>query len=665
MLEFAQPAALWTGLAISLPIIAHMAYRRVTKKYAFPSLRFIRPSSIPRTGKKTPSDIPLLLLRILFFVLLVCLLADPYWNERVSAENDSNKEEIILAIDLSPSMTGGNALEEAKELALGILNQNQGNTGLLAYGNGGLQEWPAGTDVDLLKTGVAKLEHGWKKGDAQIMLERAPSLFSRNASRKKLVIISDFQRGDWQSAFRDLSALGVDFKMLGVGKGDKMGGRSANRSVVEARAVPAGPGKIRVWAVVRNWEDKKIDVKLSLWAGGEERENKRVSLSPLGSAQGQFLLPAGDFSTAMIRLNETDFYPLDDNRTISLAAPPAKRFGFWYDQSNHPETAEESEFLRNAVLSSGDSGWNRWQINQDNADAIRMGDSQAELEFLMILGMESWFQEENLGPEFLEFLEQGGSALVTPGERFSSTSSIFNQNNLMEFSFLRVAGGANFNSVPFRIAALESGSPLEQVFSGKSARDLYLTSIQRFGILKNIDESLVVPVQDREGRPLAVIRNFKTGGRLVFLTFRLSSKWTDLPLRNSFLPLIMELTKSTVSSSSTTAWPILEPGDSWGEEDTFSAKIPGIYRFQEQLLEVILSPVESSPDIFENVEIEQALGGQFKDLKSPSPQDGWLENNDQSLWLWFAIAATILLIIEMLWSRPQLDSSANPTIKNA
>ena len=50
MIEFGQPAALWTGLAIGLPILAHMAYRRITQKHAFPSLRFITPSQIPELG---------------------------------------------------------------------------------------------------------------------------------------------------------------------------------------------------------------------------------------------------------------------------------------------------------------------------------------------------------------------------------------------------------------------------------------------------------------------------------------------------------------------------------------------------------------------------------------------------------------------------------------
>jgi len=80
MIEFGQPAALWTGLAIGLPILAHMAYRRITERHAFPSLRFITASQIPRTGRKTPTDLALLLLRILLFLAIMLLLADPYWS---------------------------------------------------------------------------------------------------------------------------------------------------------------------------------------------------------------------------------------------------------------------------------------------------------------------------------------------------------------------------------------------------------------------------------------------------------------------------------------------------------------------------------------------------------------------------------------------------------
>ena len=114
MIEFAQPAALWTSLAIALPLLAHMAYRRVTERFYFPSLRFIRPSQIPRTGKRRPSDIPLLLLRILLFLIIAALLADPYWKSEKKPISEDQREEIFLAIDLSPSMAGWGGLVEAK-----------------------------------------------------------------------------------------------------------------------------------------------------------------------------------------------------------------------------------------------------------------------------------------------------------------------------------------------------------------------------------------------------------------------------------------------------------------------------------------------------------------------------------------------------------------------
>ena len=120
MIEFAQPAALWTGLAIGLPILAHMAYQTVTQKHAFSSLRFIRPSSIPRTGRKSPSDWLLLLLRILLFSLLTLLLADPYWKDDGIASEGGTGRHAMIAIDLSPSMEGWNGLKEAKEMVEGV-----------------------------------------------------------------------------------------------------------------------------------------------------------------------------------------------------------------------------------------------------------------------------------------------------------------------------------------------------------------------------------------------------------------------------------------------------------------------------------------------------------------------------------------------------------------
>lgn len=656
MIEFAQPAALWTGLAIGLPIVAHMAYRRVTEKFYFPSLRFIRPTQIPRTGKRTPSDIPLLLLRILLFLLLTALLADPFWKSTAVPASEDDGEEVIIAIDLSPSMAGWGGLQEAKEKALQLLNNESGKMGLLTFGQSILDQLDIGTDRESIRVKIEGLKNDWSRGNAQVMLDRLSNAFSDKATRRKLFIISDFQQSDWQTAYRDLHESKIEFKLVKVGQSsDSEGLRQNNLSVMEVRAVPAGPNKIRVWTVVRNWDDLNRTIEIELLAGGNQIGKNIVSVPPLGSVQTQFVMSEGDFSSSTIRLDVDDEFPLDNERTVWLKAPPSRKFGFWTPEQENDETDEEKSFLKTAVASSGDNGWNRWDWDQDKADGLRLGDDQLKVDFLMVLGLGKWFEEEQLGLTLTDFLSNGGVALITPGDLFSSTVSILKSEKLLSYNFVRVAGGAVQTRNPFRIGALAENSSLAEIFAGKSARDLYLSAIHRFGILKPVSgsEDIEVPLRDREGRPLALVKPFDSGGRLVFLPFRMNTTWTDLPLRSSFLPLLMELTQSKKMKSVSRAWPVLEPGQALsGTQGTFTATEPGAYRFEDQWIEVVLSPSEFIPDTFSLTALSDSLGGPQEGTVSRFKGLGSTEEDNHPLWMWFAMAASILLITEMLWSRP-------------
>lgn len=665
MIEFAQPAALWTALAVGLPILAHMAYRRVTQKYLFPSLRFIQPSKIPRTGRKKPTDLLLLLLRMILFLLFAVLLADPYWTVESSPEARVGEgKETVFAIDLSPSMGGWNGLDEAKDIALRLIQEETGRMGLVTFGQDITGEWQPGLSREELSTAVKNLEVTWKKGNAQVLMDRATALFSPSAPEKKLVVISDFQQSDWQTVYHDLSSAGVSAEIRRVGEGQ--GKRSGNLSVVEARAVPAGPGKVRVWTVIRNWDDEGRTTSLSLSAGGEIRQTQEVVLPPLGSAQSQFVLNADDFSSATVELESNDSFALDDTRSLWLKSPPAKRFGFWHSENEDSETLEERDFLKTAVSSAGDNGWNRWDWMQDQADGLRLGDENSNLELLLVIGLGDWFREQSLAPVMKDFLKRGGTAIVTPAQPFVKTVSAIKEAGLLDYKFLRVAGGAVRMANPFRIKALEEDSSLNQVFSGKSARDLYLSAIHRFGILQKIGEGTEIPISDRDGRPLALTRSFEGGGRIVFFPFRMNTSWTDLPLRNSFLPMIMELSFGSRKNLPKRAWPVLEPGQKWGEgEKIFKADQPGVFRFEDQWLEVVVAASESVPEVLSSEELKLAMGGGSTGPISLREGVGSLDEEREPLWLWFAIASACLLIVEMIWSRPSREVIEGGNTANA
>ena len=665
MIEFGQPAAFWTGIAIGLPILAHMAYRRITELHAFPSLRFITPSQIPRTGRKTPTDLPLLLLRILLFLAIMLLLADPYWSTSVAPDKTSNEKELIVAVDLSPSMAGWNGLVEAQGIAYEIIGEAEGKIGLVTFGKNAEDELPIGTDTETLLGAVSKLSHGWIRGDAQPTLERVIRLFGENTPQKRLVVISDFQKSDWQSSNLDFLAKGIELEMIRVGIGTDKMSRNNNQSIVESKVVPAGPDKLRIWAVIRNWSDEKQKNVLQLTVGGEVRAEQEILLPALSSQQAQFIVPTSEVSQAIIRLVSDDPMSLDNERTVWLKAPPPKYFGFWDNPTRDEFTKSERNFLSTAVESAGDNGWNRWEESDDNANGLRMGLEDSNLELLMVLGMGKWFQEEELSTFFNSYLEGGGVAIITPSEIFSETASIIREMEWLRFSFVRIVGGAASVRNPFRIAALEQESKLAEVFSGKAGRDLYLTSLRKFGILTQVDESIEVAMKDREGRPLALIRNFSSGGKLIFFPFRMNTSWSDLPLRTSFLPLLMELTAKDQLVEQTL--PVMEPGEQIGDGDEpFVAGKPGVYRHAGKWVEVVFPTAESVPDTLSEDQVRMRTGILPNATDLPKAQPTASMNEDRhSLWLWFAILVGSLLTVEMIWSRPQFSKEFKEGISHA
>jgi len=264
------------------------------------------------------------------------------------------------------------------------------------------------------------------------------------------------------------------------------------------------------------------------------------------------------------------------------------------------------------------------------------------------------------------YLKGGGIVIVTPSEPFAASVSTLRNSGLLDLGFVRVVGGAGSTREPFRISALEPGSHLAKTFSGKAARDLYLTGIYRYGLVRPEEaEGISIPLQSTEGNPFVVQRISPEGGKLTFFPYRLNVRWTDLPMRNSFLPLLMELvrgSKGVVDRS----WPRLESGETLVDgEKTFRAEQPGTFRFLDRFVEVALAPSETIAEVIEPAETRESLGAGSTLGKVETLGEDLGQEDDESLWLWFAIAAVILFISENLWSRPRRTTVLEKETVNA
>jgi len=564
-------------------------------------------------------------------------------------------------------MSGWDGLFEAKNRIDGLLEEIEGQVGYVGFCSGVLEEIAPTDKIELVRSAIAQSTTGYGTGNPQAGIDRAVKLFSLGAKERNLVVLSDFQRSDWQTTYRRLDEEGISVDLRSVGHSRKVGGkREGNLSLAEAKAAPAGLGKVRAWTVVRNSSNELVETSISIEAGGEIRREKQIVVPANGATQAQFILPEGDFASAILKLTDQDEFAEDNERHLWLKAPPPRRFGFWSSTNENKETIEEREFLKVAIESAGDNGWNRWLSVQENADGLRLGDLSSELDLLIVTGIGSWFADEKLEETMKAYLKGGGFVIVTPSEPFAASVSILRNSDLLDLDFVRVVGGAGATREPFRISALETSSHLAKTFSGKAARDLYLTGIYRYGLVRPAEaEGVYTPLQSTEGNPFVVQRISPEGGKLTFFPYRLNIRWTDLPMRNSFLPLLMELvrgSKGVVDRS----WPRLESGETLVDgEETFRAEKPGTFRFRDRFVEVVLAPSESIAEVIEPSETRESLGTGFIPEKVIASGEDLEEEESKSLWLWFAIAAVILFIIENLWSKPRRTTVLEKETVNA
>ena len=657
MIEFGQPIALWSGLAIGLPIFAHLAYQKISEKFSFSTLRFLETSTLPRTGRRQPSDWLLLLLRILLFLMITLLLSDPYWRTPPpDIPVPQGGDERWLLFDTSPSMAGWNAWGSLENTLLSrMAEEPDANFGLLFPQESSLRENSLGSSLDEIRTTLQSAQLQPYSYGIQAMIDRVIELFSEGSRSRKVILFSDFQKSSWQEVSGTLASHDIDLELIPLGHSSGLWShRTGNRGVIETKVAPAGSGKIRVWSLIKNWDSNLSEVQVSLLAGGQVREVVEVSLPPLGSAQVQFHLPAEDFSQALVRIEGGDSYPLDDNQSLWLLPPPPRTFGFWSQSHSDQDDTLEQKYLKTAIESMGQGDWDRWELDQKSANKLRNGTDLLGPDFLVIPGLSGWFKDENLADPLEQYLEKGGTVLITP----SSLSHIqLNQSlkdtgllDLTFESFEKIKPGID----PFRFDLVPEKSPLSEVFFGVAARDLYLTQIFQF-CSTPFPENLQVPLHDRSGRPLFVIRPYPNGGKLCFSAFRILPKWTDLPMRKSFLPLLVELCSLNPPEDLEGGSLRIESGESWESSHvSFRGSQAGLFQVDGRRFEVVYPFAESIPEVMARAELADALLGHAQSDDSKVTNDLLSDASDRtSLWLWFALLVAGLFCLEMILSSPR------------
>jgi hypothetical protein len=175
MIGWLQPAALFGLILAVVPLLIHLLRTRRADRIAFPSIRFIRPSTTAAVRLRAPSDWSLLAVRAGIVTATVLALAQPIWLTPGRLDRWNALTARAILVDTSESMRRSTTSGRSAAAAAADAATAEQKSAAHAFR----------IDSDTLSRDI---------GRAVVWLRTAPP------ARRELVIVSDAQRGTLEGA---------------------------------------------------------------------------------------------------------------------------------------------------------------------------------------------------------------------------------------------------------------------------------------------------------------------------------------------------------------------------------------------------------------------------------------------------------------------------------
>jgi len=211
-MSFLAPLFLLGALAVTLPVVFHLARRTARERTIFSSLLFLRPTPPRLTRRNRLEHLLLLLLRCLVIGLLALGFARPFWRQATSEMlPDDPARRLVILVDTSASLRRDGLWAEARDRVAAVLRQispadqvalcafDRAFTPLVTF-----EQWTSTAVGDRAALALNRLRDvtpGWSATALDQALIRAAEWLGdaeeppSAAGRRQIVLISDLQAG--------------------------------------------------------------------------------------------------------------------------------------------------------------------------------------------------------------------------------------------------------------------------------------------------------------------------------------------------------------------------------------------------------------------------------------------------------------------------------------
>ncbi|MDX2032806.1 MAG: VWA domain-containing protein [Blastocatellia bacterium] len=669
-MSFLNPLFLLGLGAIAAPIIVHLVRRTKAPRVEFPSLMFVRRVPQRTIRRRQFTNLLLLLMRCLAFLLLVLAFVRPYFGS--GQANDAEKERAtVILFDDSFSLRFNNRFDQAKKRAATLLDEMRSGerAALVTFGQGFEVQTRLTADRGQLKSSLERLQPGAGGTDYAQALRAAEGLFKDVGAReKRIVLISDFQaigRNQAEASYR----LSRDIKLATIDLGEE---NTPNLAIADVSLQPLiyqAKYADKLSARIVNYSDEaRTGVRVELQLNDHMVEKREIKIDPREATTVEFTgFNLNEGVNRGVIVVEGDNFPYDNKFNFTLRRVQQMK-------ALAIETAgrgrSESFYLRSALTTGENLPF--------TLDVKTTGTANPnELAQYRVILINDAAVPPALAQSLIKFVEGGGGLILSAGPH--TESAAFNQA-FQPLPLAKLEEPVQLRGESVSMSDIKTDHPVFEVFR-QSGR---LSAAHVFGYHRATpNEKAAVIARYDDGSP-ALIEATHGSGKVLLFTSTFDSSWNDLPLTPTYLPFVRQMARHlgerrerawnpqgqvfTVAAATDGTPPavdapsgerITERKQTPSGELIINAREPGFYRLRyPDASDFAAVNLDSRESDLTRLNVEEFVAGVTgADPKAAAANAAQEKLNSEELearerwWLWLLLGALFLFVAEAVLAR--------------
>lgn len=639
MLGFLAPAFLAGLLAVAIPIVLHLARRRVDRVVDFPAVHMVPEAPLPLRERRQLRDLWLLALRVAALALLAFAFARPYFTDTTLHLAPPTT---IVALDTSLSLSAPGQWDAARDAAARAIDgAPSGQTvGLVTFDDRATLVVAPTPDRGLARAALATLAP--TGGGTRYLPALARSAEALGPSGGRVVVVTDLQAAGWLGEDATGVPDGIDVSLVPVAA------PAANLAVTGVTRA----GR-RLTATVQSYASGPRTVTARARVNGRDYGRATVEVAARASAEVQFDAAWPSSGAVEVGIDDAEGYALDNTRYAALeVAPPPSLL---IVTSVPPESAPTGLYVQRALEAGLDGGDREAAADVRVTDGRRftLGEGRPP-GAIFVVGTRTL--DRNGRAALARYVRGGGHVFLTLGPDIDlpSLSEVFG-------SLLRVAPdpveatGAEAALVPS-----DRRHPVLRQLLG-SATSISRLSVERYHRL--LDEQGWRVLARFAGGAVALAERPMERGTILLFASDVDNRWNRFPLEPSFAPFIVEaaryLTRDTHAASAYTL-PDVPPA---------VTPAPGVQQLPAEdgqparTIVINTNPRESDPAGMTTEAFLAAVPRRAAVTTSAEAREARAREADQRLWqIVLAVMLAVLVIEGVLGRRPRRLTAREPGV---